>query len=209
MNLEIKATTNASRQDAEPTASMVALPVWLLVLMLGLLYWAALAFDQHGGWFDTRVYHPYTHPPEDWQPSTGPADPTVLGRAVYNKPTCVACHQASGQGMPGQFPSLVKSDWVLEPEPGRMIRAVLHGMQAGPITVNGQALSFGSAMIPWKDVLTDEEIAAVLSYVRQNKDWGNNAPIVKPERVKEVRIKTADRTTSYTADELMKISPAD
>lgn len=208
MNLEIKATTNASRQDAEPTASMVALPVWLIVLMLGLLYGAALAFDQHGGWFDARVYVPFRNPPDDWQPTIG-YDPIKHGYLVYNKPTCVACHQASGQGMPGQFPSLVKSDWVLEPEPGRMIRAVLHGLQAGPITINGQSLSFGSAMIPWKDVLTDEEIAAVLTYVRQNKEWGNNAPVVQPERVKEVREKTKDRTTSYTADELMNISPAD
>jgi mono/diheme cytochrome c family protein len=196
-------------EDVTPSVSMKTLPVWLIVALLGLLYWSALSFDEHGGWFDAQVYTPYNHPPDNWQPPIGPADPAILGRAVYNRPTCVACHQPNGQGMPGQFPSLHGSDWVLEPEPGRIIRAVLHGLQAGPIPINGQTITYGSAMVPWKDVLSDEEIAAVLTYVRQNKDWGNNAPTVTPEQVKAVRAKTADRTTSYTADELLKISPAD
>jgi mono/diheme cytochrome c family protein len=185
---------------------MTTLPVWLIVVLLGLLYWVALAFDQHGGWFNAQIYKPYTHLPEDWQPSSGPADPAVLGLRVYNKPTCVACHQPNGQGMPGQFPTLHKTDWVTEPEPGRLIRIVLNGLQ-GPMTVDGQ--NFNNAMVPWKDVLTDEEIAAVLTYIRQNKEWGNNAPAVKPERVKAVREAIKDRALPYTADELLKLSPAE
>jgi len=87
-----------------------------------------------------------------------------------------------------------------------VIRLVLNGL-TGPINVKGH--DFNSSMVPWKDVLSDKEIAAVLSYVRQNKDWGNNSPPVKPERVKAVREKLKDRSQPFTADELLKISPAE
>ena len=90
--------------------------------------------------------------------------------------------------------------------PGRVIRAVLDGL-VGPMQVKGQA--FNGSMVPWKDALTDEEIAAVLTYVRQNAEWGNKAPEVKPERVKDVRAKTKGRNQPYTQEELLKISPAD
>jgi mono/diheme cytochrome c family protein len=129
-----------------------------------------------------------------------------LGKAVYNKPTCVACHQADGNGTPGLNPPLVGSEWVNEKEPGRVIRIALNGL-TGPITVKGQA--FNGNMVPWKDVLSDEEIAAVLTYVRQNKEWGNNAPEVTPERVKAVRAKVKDRATPFTPDELKQIPASD
>lgn len=56
--------------------------------------------------------------------------------------------------------------------------------------------------------LTDEEIAAVMTYVRGNKDWGNNAPPVTPEQVKAMRAKVANHPLSFTPDEIMKISPS-
>jgi mono/diheme cytochrome c family protein len=73
--------------------------------------------------------------------------------------------------------------------------------------VKGQP--FNGTMVPWRDTLTDEDIAAVLTYVRQNAEWGNKAPEVKPDRVKDVRAKTKGRTQPYTAEELLRISPAD
>ena len=94
----------------------------------------------------------------------------------------------------------------MEPEPGRIIRAVLHGL-TGPWQAKGQA--FNGTMVPWRDTLTDEEIAAVLTYVRQNPEWGNKAPEVRPERVKDAREKTKGRNQPYTQEELLKISPAD
>lgn len=94
----------------------------------------------------------------------------------------------------------------MEPEPGRIIRIVLDGLN-GPIQVNGE--TFNNAMVPWGSALTDEEIAAVLTYVRQNPEWGNKAPAVTAERVKAVRDKTKTRNQPYTADELQKVSPAE
>jgi mono/diheme cytochrome c family protein len=194
--------------EAEPQAGRTAVPVWLIVLLFLILYWGMVYFDRNGGWFNEQVYAPYHsfQEVEAWQPATGEAGLAQQGKLVYNKPTCVACHQADGKGTAGQFPSLVQSEWVQEPEPGRIIRAVLYGI-SGPFQFKGQ--SFNGSMVPWKDALADEEIAAVLTYVRQNPEWGNKAPEVKPERVKDVRAKTKSRNQPYSQEELLKVSPAD
>lgn len=183
-------------------------PIWLIVLLFLLLYWGMVYFDQRGGWFDVRVYAPYHNfaQVEEWQPVSGAPNMFSIGKGVYNKPTCVACHQADGKGVPGQNPPLAGSEWVNEKEPGRVIRIALNGL-TGPISVKDQ--NFSGAMVPWKDVLNDDEIAAVLTFVRQNKEWGNNAPEVTPDRVKAVRAKIKDRSTPFTPDELKQIPPTD
>jgi mono/diheme cytochrome c family protein len=194
----------------ESQARGAAVPVALIVFMVLLFYWGAIYFDTNGGWFSPKVYAPY-HSVEEvqaYQPSTGGLGPILeFGKYIYNKPTCSACHQPTGLGSPGQYPPLAGSDWVLEKDPGRIIRAVLDGLQPGPIKVSGQTVSYPVAMVPWKEVLKDDEIAAVLTYVRN--EWGNSAPPVTPEQVKAVREKTAARKASYTADELMQVSPAE
>lgn len=165
-------------------------------------------FDSQGGWFDPHIYTPYANRKEleIWQPVSAGPNPEAHGRAIYNKPTCVTCHQADGNGTPGQFPPLTGSEWLKEKEPGRVIRIVLNGLN-GALDLNGK--SFNGSMVPWRDTLTDEEIAAVLTYVRKDKAFGNNAAEVKPEQVKAIREKTAARTQPFTPDELLKISPAD
>jgi len=183
------------------------MPVWLAVLTPVLLIAGAVYFDRNGGWFDAQVYAPYRslgdvqlyQPPGDEDAAQFEA-----GRMVYSK-TCVACHQANGLGTPGQFPPLVESEWVNEAEPGRMIRIVLMGVQ-GPITVKGQ--NFNNVMVKW-DMLSDDDIAAVITFVRQNREWGNKASAVTPEQVKAVRDKLKGRATSFTAAELLQISPAE
>jgi len=208
MSFEPIPSAAPSAESPEPKARPVAVPVWLIVLLFLLLYGGMVYFDRCSGWFAEQVYTPYqsVQELEAMQPASGPPGLAQLGLLVYNKPTCVACHQANGKGLPGQFPPLVRSHWILEPEPGRVIRIVLDGL-SGPLEAEGQ--SFNGAMVPWRDVLTDEEIAAVLTYVRQNAEWGNNAPAVKPERVKEVREKTKQHKQSWMPDELLKVSPAD
>ena len=193
---------------AQPQAGRSPVPIWLIVLLFLLLYWGMVYFDQRSGWFNAQVYAPYHNfsEVEVWQPVLGAPSLAQEGKAVYNKPTCVACHQPDGKGVPGQNPPLVGSEWVNEAAPGRMIRIALNGL-TGPITVKGQA--FNGTMVPWKDILSDQEIAAVLTYIRQNKEWGNNAPEVKPEQVKAVRDKIKDRSTSFTPEELQKIQPTD
>lgn len=183
-------------------------PIWLVMVFAVLFYGGLVYLDHHSGGFEPQVYAPYRSLAEleAAQPVSGAPNPFLIGQAVYNKPTCVSCHQATGAGTPGQFPPLAGSEWIAEPQPGRVIRIVLNGLQ-GPIEVKGQ--NFNNVMVPWKDVLSDEEIAAVLTYVRQNKEWGNSAPAVTPEQVKAVREKIKGRSQPFTPAELKTISPAD
>lgn len=100
------------------------------------------------------------------------------GKAVYAK-TCVACHQANGQGIPNAFPPLAKSDY-LNQDTNRAIKAVMNGLH-GPITVNGK--KFNAAM-PTQN-LKDDQIADVLTYVYSS--WGNNNTKVTVAMVKALR----------------------
>jgi mono/diheme cytochrome c family protein len=185
-----------------------AVPIWLIVVLFLLVYWGAVYFDEHGGWFDSQVYTPYVSAEQlkTFQVSGGP-NPFEEGRAVYAK-TCVACHQANGQGAPGTFPPLAGSDWVNEPQPGRMIRIVLQGFSGPGLTIKGQPFNTGSAMVPWNG-LSDDDLAAVITFVRGNKEWGNNAPPVTPEQVHAIREKVKNHPLSFTPAEIEQISPAD
>jgi len=192
-------------QESEPKTGSAPAPVWLFVLMAVLAYLGMGFLDSHGGGFNPSVYEPYRSYAElddDQMKSKG--DVALReGKRVFEI-YCMVCHQATGQGLPNQFPPLAGSEWVLAKEPGRIIRLVLDGGQ-GAITVKGQQLPAGSTMPPWKENLKDEEIANVLTYVRSNKDWGNNAAPVTPEQVKAIRAKVAARSTAWTPDELLKV----
>jgi cytochrome c oxidase subunit 2 len=97
------------------------------------------------------------------------------GEKVFTT-NCVACHQASGQGVPGAFASLVGSPVVLGPKAGQ-IEVLLNGKHSG---------KFPSAMPSWKQ-LSDTDIAAVITYTRNN--WTNKADenIVQPAEVLAAR----------------------
>ena len=60
-------------------------------------------------------------------------------------------------------------------------------------------------MTPFGGLLKDEEIAAVLTYVRNT--WGNQASSIKPETVKRVRAATKAKQGFYTPEELLKAHP--
>ncbi|MGV8815283.1 MAG: copper-containing nitrite reductase [Gelidibacter sp.] len=103
-----------------------------------------------------------------------------FGKQIYGQ-TCIACHQAEGQGIANAFPPLAKSDF-LNANVDRAIDAVLHGL-SGEITVNG--LKYNSIMT--KQMISQEEVANVLTYVYNS--WGNNKTVVTPEMVKKVKNK--------------------
>ncbi|HEX7021545.1 MAG TPA: cytochrome c [Trueperaceae bacterium] len=91
------------------------------------------------------------------------------GEDFFNQ-NCAACHQATGQGIPGAFPPLAGHvPDLLSAEGGHdyVVRVLLYGLQ-GPITVNGK--TYNGAMPAWGH-LTDDQIAAVLGYVATA--WGN------------------------------------
>jgi len=85
---------------------------------------------------------------------------------------CAACHQPSGQGMPGAFPALAGyAPTILARPDGRdyLARLVLYGLE-GPITANGKP--FNAAMPAWGETLNDEQLAGALDYVLHS--WGND-----------------------------------
>ncbi len=94
------------------------------------------------------------------------AELLARGEAVY-KANCAACHQLGGEGIPGAFPPVASSDYLMA-DRDRAIRTVMHGL-SGEITVNGATYN---GVMPSLQ-LSNTDIAAVLSYVRSN--FGNNA----------------------------------
>ena len=124
----------------------------------------------------------------DLKISTTPKDDAIVnktkeqqiadGKVIYAK-TCVACHQAQGQGMEGAFPPLAKSDF-LNADVDRAIDIVLHGKQ-GEVTVNGK--KYNSVMTP--QPLSVQEVADVLTYVYNT--WDNSKKVVTPEMVQKIK----------------------
>ncbi|WP_160164517.1 c-type cytochrome [Pedosphaera parvula] len=157
--------------------------------------------NNHAGGFNPKVYPPFASFKEvdDAQPVSAGGDAIKKGEKVFNL-SCSPCHQANGLGVAGQFPPLAGSEWVLAPKTDRIIRIVLNGFQ-GPVEVKGA--QFNNVMVPWRDSLKDEDIANVITYVRQA--WGNKAGPVKPEEVKAIREATAQKGDAYTSPELQPI----
>lgn len=130
----------------------------------------------------------------------------VAGAEIYSRDAhCKTCHQADGKGLDAAgFPPLANSEWVSGSEE-RLIKLTLHGMH-GPIEVAGKKYPGLVPMTPWAGMLNDDEIAAVLTYVRNT--FGNKADPVDPNSVKKVRAATGTRGF-YSPEELLKMHPHD
>jgi mono/diheme cytochrome c family protein len=196
MSVERDSTITMTAEAAEPKASRRAVPVWLFVFLLVLLYWGMFYFDQRSGWGNAYVYAPYrsVEHVQLYQPPTGGAD-LGRGKAVYEN-VCALCHNVDGSGKPGQAPPLSGSEWVTG-NPNRVIRIPLSGL-TGPITVKGQ--EWNLAMPAMGAALSDEDLAAVLTYMR--KSWGNSGSEITAEQVKKVRSEVGNRSQPWTAAEL-------
>ena len=104
------------------------------------------------------------------------------GKLVYGV-NCLSCHQADGYGVGNLNPPLAGTSWVLGNK-NPLIQMVLKGSQ-GQVEIDGE--TFANAM-PAQAHLTDQQIADVLTYVRNA--FGNKASVVTPAEVKAVRAKT-------------------
>lgn len=134
-------------------------------------------------------------PMETPAPATPSSTSLNSGQAVYQR-ICIACHLPTGTGLPPLYPPLAGSDLVTS-DPAILARIVLHGLQ-GPLTVNGR--TFNSVMPGQGAALSDADIAAVLTYVRNT--WGNSAAPVTPEVVAAERAAYPGRTQTWTWAEL-------
>jgi len=119
------------------------------------------------------------------------------GAAIYSA-QCSACHQANGQGVPGAFPPLAESEWLLADAPIPV--AIVHDGLQGKIEVAGN--TFQGVMPKFGGNLSDAELAAVLSYARS--EWGNGASEVDPAVVTEHKERFGDRK-EWSAEELKEV----
>jgi len=120
-----------------------------------------------------------------------------LGHGLFNQ-YCSVCHQSDGRGIEGTYPPLVDSEWT-QGDKGRLIRLVLNGM-TGPIEIDGVA--YNNVMTPHK-FLSDDEVAAVLTFVREN--FENDADAVTAGEVARVRAATLSQGV-WRAAELEQIT---
>jgi len=104
------------------------------------------------------------------------------GNTVYTL-YCLTCHQVDGSGVPNLNPPLIQTKWTLGPKTV-LIEQVLKG-SSGKVEIDGE--TFHNTMPPLA-TLTDQQIADVLTYVRNS--FGNKASMVTPAEVKAVRAKT-------------------
>jgi mono/diheme cytochrome c family protein len=101
------------------------------------------------------------------------------GKKVYVQ-NCLTCHQADGSGVATMNPPLIKTTYVLGDKP-TLIKIVLNGFNED-VEINGQ--KFSNTMTP-HDSMTDQEIADVLTYVRNS--FTNKASFVTAAQIKAVR----------------------
>jgi mono/diheme cytochrome c family protein len=103
------------------------------------------------------------------------------GQKVYEA-TCLTCHQSDGLGVQSMNPTIVKTKWILGNKRS-LIKIVLNGLKGGEIEIDGD--SFHNPMPPQAALLSDQQIADVLTYVRNS--FGNKASAVAPSEVKAAR----------------------
>jgi mono/diheme cytochrome c family protein len=179
------------------------LPLWLVTFIGALLFWGGIYLQRYSGSYTAMVYDENASSGQPKANIPVPVDPYVMGKRIFEN-ICAKCHQPDGLGLPAQYPPLVGSEWALAAGPARMIRIVLNGLQ-GPITVKG--VNFNNIMAPLRDTLTDQQIAAAITYVRTQKDWGHGASPVTPGEITDIRNKTKGRALigSWTPVELLAI----
>ena len=127
------------------------------------------------------------------------------GKEIYQREGyCGTCHQSDGRGLEAsQFPPLAGTSWVLGSQE-RLIKLTLNGLM-GPIEIGGKEYPGQVPMTPFAGLLNDEELAAVLTYVRNS--FGNEASVISPEEVREVRATTEDKKGFYNPAELLAEHP--
>lgn len=133
-------------------------------------------------------------------------DPFALAmkKGATSYAVCGGCHQASGMGVPGQFPPLAGSD-IVTGGTERLARIALHGL-VGPVTVKGANFNMPGGMPPQGFALSDGDIANVLTYIRNT--WGNEGSMLTKEMVAKVRDGEKGRTAQWTMADLEKHASA-
>ena len=130
--------------------------------------------------------------------TSDPAKEYPMGAALFQN-VCQACHGAEGNGVTSLAPPLNNSDWVTG-DKERLAAVVLYGLN-GPIRVNNKMYKVPEVSgempgIASNPDISDEEVAQVLSYIRNT--WANSAEKVSKEEVAAIRLKYKGRQKAFT-----------
>lgn len=181
------------REGPEPEEGVREVPKLVFVYILILIIWGV-------GYYAWQIGKPMQGGDSRSvaiQPAINSENVATLidGGAIYSI-QCSACHQATGQGIPGAFPPLAGSEWVLA-DSAILVSILQDGLQ-GPIVVAGN--TYNGVMPYFRGKLSSAEIAAVLTYIRS--EWGNNADRIDPTMVDEHKTRFGERVP-WTSDELI------
>jgi mono/diheme cytochrome c family protein len=185
-------------EKEEPSEGFSLLPIFLIFLLAGLIFWSGLYVLNHAAAFQWNIYD------DNWRAGAGEAeDPAVAkmkrGATIFQA-QCKSCHGAEGQGQPGLYPPLAGSPWPIG-DPRRPISIVYEGM-TGTVNVlgnvvNGSMPNVGHTMKP-------ADLAAVLTYVRAS--FGNNDIPVEDAEVSDVENDIGNRG-AWSPDEILAKYP--
>jgi mono/diheme cytochrome c family protein len=190
-----------AREPRDPHEGREPVPWWVWAGAVLAIFWGGWYLGRYGGTFDTSTHvaverRDLTTAGEAREQATvAEFDPVRAGQQIFAQ-RCQSCHQPNGRGLPGAFPPLVGSEWVNGPAE-TVVHIILDGLQ-GPVQVAGK--SFNGAMPAWRDQLSNQEIAAVVTYIRQWRP--NSAPPVDTTLVAPLRAATAQRRRPWTVPEL-------
>jgi mono/diheme cytochrome c family protein len=185
-----------AREQEEPEEGFEPTPWWVWTISVVLLFVMGFYLGRYSGSWSTVAHEVESPQVVSGQPITR----EVKGDLIYVG-VCQTCHQPNGLGVAGQYPPLAGSEWVTR-DKETPIRIVLHGLE-GPISVRGN--TYNNKMPAFYDKLSDDEIAAVVTYVRSS--WGNDASGVNPEDVKTLRSQHGTRGV-WSAAELLSSQTA-
>ena len=197
------------REKLEPRVGLEPLSLWLIAVYGLAIFFGGAYLGRYSGNFSGDGLDPLGGAPRTTKSgaSTGATQaaelsPADRGKKIFSA-NCAVCHQPSGVGAQGQgYPPLAGSE-IVNGGARRPAMIVLKGL-VGPVTIKG--VQYGSAVMqPWEKTLTDQKIADVLTYVRQ--EWGNTGGPVTVEGISALRKELAGRAESWQEHDILAVPP--
>ena len=194
------------REKLEPRAGLEPLSLWLIGVYGLAIFFGGAYLGRFSGSFSGDGLDPMGGAPHAMKQGPGGSvaaatelTPAERGKKIFSA-NCATCHQANGQGVAGQYPPLVGSEYVINGSrrPGMIL---LKGLQ-GPLKVKGA--QYGSAVMqPWDKTLNDQKIADVITYIRS--EWGNTAPPISAEGIAALRKEVGGHSESWSEADLLAV----
>jgi protein SCO1 len=125
--------------------------------------------------------------------------PPPSGRQLYMQ-QCASCHLENGRGIPGKYPSLVQSTWVIG-APNRITALLLNGVKGG----HEDGARYAGVMPAYRSILVPADTAALLTYIRQS--WGNTASPISADYVEKLFYQLPARPDFWSWNELEALPP--